>query len=161
MTDFAQEPLDAGDQAVLDAIAAGYAAVDPPPPDFDDRIMFALALDDIDAEVARLGAERPVGSGARAGERTRTITFDADSRTVLITAVRLPGDLVRLDGWLAPPTELRIELRLRGAATPRTVTSDDAGRFVFDEVPHGVAQLLVHPPDGSAAPGVVTPSFLL
>jgi hypothetical protein len=161
MTDFAQDPLDAGDQAVLDSIASVYAAVDPPPAGFDDRVMFALALDDLDAEVARLSDELTVGSGARASERTRTITFDADSRTVMITAVELPDDLVRLDGWLAPPAELRVELRRGDAGPARTVTSDDGGRFVFDVVPRGLAQLLVHPPAGSTAPHVVTPSFTL
>ena len=161
MTDFAQDPLDAGDQAVLDSIATAYAAIDPPPPDLDERIMFALALDDIDAEVARLGDELTVGSGARAGERTRTITFDADSRTVMITAVELADDLVRLDGWLAPPAELRVELRRGDGGPPLAVNSDDGGRFVFDRVPHGLAQLLVHPPTGSGAPHVVTPSFQL
>ena len=161
MTDFAQDPLDAGDQAVLDSIAAVYAVLDPPPADLDDRVVFALDLDTVDAEVARLGDELTVGSGARAGERTRTITFDADSRTVMITAVQLPGGLVRLDGWLAPPAALRVELRRDQAGPALSALSDDGGRFVFDGVRHGLAQLLVHPPAGSAAPRVVTPSFVL
>jgi hypothetical protein len=161
MTDFAQDPLDAGDQVVLDSIAAVYAVVDPPPVGFDERVMFGLELDRLDAEVARISAELTVGSGARASERTRTITFDADSRTVMITAVELPDDLVRLDGWLAPPAELRVELRRADPGSALTVLSDDGGRFVFDGVPHGLAQLLVHPPAGSAAPQVVTPSFVL
>jgi hypothetical protein len=146
------EPLDEVDRAIL----AGLGRFDPPPADLDDRVLFALALDDLEAQVARLAAEEFTGSGARAGERTRTITFDADSRTVMITVVDRPGDLVRLDGWLAPGEAVRVDLRLGEPAPARTVTADPTGRFVFDEVPHGLAQLLVH-----GTPSVVTPSLVL
>jgi hypothetical protein len=142
------------DREILDRIARA----DPPPPDLDERVLFALALTDLDASVARLVAEET--TGARAGERARTITFDADSRTVMITVLERPDNLVRLDGWLAPGAALRVELRLPEPAGSRSVVADDTGRFVFDEVPHGLAQLLVHPP-GDGTPRVVTPSLLL
>ena len=166
-------PLDDLDREIL----AGIARLDPPPPDLDDRVMFALALDapstgagpfgrlwslaELDLEVARLTAEEFVGSGARASERTRTITFDADSRTVMITLVERDDDLVRIDGWLAPGAALRVELRSPSPAPSRTVVADETGRFVFDAVPHGLAQLLVHPPGSDNCPRVVTPSLLL
>jgi hypothetical protein len=41
------------------------------------------------------------------------------------------------------------------------VTADAAGRFAFDGVPHGIAQLLVQPPGDSTSPRVVTPAFTL
>jgi hypothetical protein len=137
-------------------ILSRIARFDPPPADLDDRVLFALALDDLDAQVARLSAEEFTGSGARAGERTRTITFDADSRTVMITVVERPDNLVRIDGWLAPAEAARVSLRFPEPAPVRTITADATGRFVFDEVPHGLAQLLV---DGT--PSVVTPSLAL
>jgi hypothetical protein len=146
------EPLDDLDREIL----AGIGRLDPPPADLDDRVLFALALADLDAQVARLAAEEFTGSGARAGERTRTITFDAASRTVMITVVERPDNLVRIDGWLAPGEAVRVELRVPEPAPTRTVTADPTGRFVFDEVPHGLAQLLV---DGT--PSVVTPSLVL
>ena len=80
--------------------------------------MFAIALDGLDAEVARLGEQLAVGSGARGSERTRTITFDADSRTVMITIADRPDGLVRIDGWLAPAAALRVELRVPEPARP-------------------------------------------
>ncbi|MET0414855.1 MAG: hypothetical protein ABW022_02390 [Actinoplanes sp.] len=149
-------PLDDLDHEILARIARD----DPPPPDLDERVLFALALEDLDFEVARLSAEQFTGSGARASERTRTITFDADSRTVMITVVERTDDLVRIDGWLAPGAPLSVELRSPPPALSRTVRADDSGRFVFDEVPHGLTQLLVHPP-GADVPKVVTPSLLL
>jgi hypothetical protein len=98
---------------------------------------------------------------AGADEPTRTITFDADSRTIMITVAERAGGRVRIDGWLAPGEALLVELRSPEPAGPRTVTADEGGRFVFDEVPHGMAQLVVHPPPGSDVPGVVTPSLRL
>jgi hypothetical protein len=41
------------------------------------------------------------------------------------------------------------------------VTADEGGRFVFDEVPHGLVQLVVHPPQASDNLLVVTPSLKL
>jgi hypothetical protein len=161
VTDSAEAALDRDDGTILNRLAAVHKLLDPPPADLDERVLFAIALEDVDAEVARLGSDQLVGSGARSSERTRTITFDAHSRALMITIVDRPDGSVRLDGWLAPPAVLRVELRLPEPAPPVIVTSDETGRFVFDGVPHGLAQLLVHPPDGSAAPRVVTPSLTL
>jgi len=161
MTDPADVPLDDDDQAILDRLAAVYAMLDPPPADLDDRVSFVISLDCLDAEVARYREQETIGSGARASERTHTITFDADSRAVMITIVGRPDNLVRIDGWLAPAVALQVELRLPEPAPPRVVSADAAGRFAFDGVPHGIAQLLVQPPESGASPRVVTPAFTL
>lgn len=161
MTSSADLPLDDNDQAVLDRLAEVYALLDPPPADLDGRVSFAIALDGVDAEVARLSGQLAVGSGARGGERTRTMTFDAESRAVMITVVDRADGLVRIDGWLAPAAALGVELRLPDSAQPWIVMTNAAGRFAFDGVPHGIAQLLVHPAVGDAAPRVVTPAFSL
>jgi hypothetical protein len=154
------DPLDDLDLSILDQVAAVHALVDPPPPDLDVRVWFATALDVVELEAARRTEDVLVGSGARAAERTRTITFEAHSRTVMITIMERPDGLVRLDGWLAPAGPLRVELRFPEPASARTAIADEVGRFVFDEVMHGLAQLLVHPSD-DAAPYVVTPSLTL
>jgi hypothetical protein len=159
-------PLDDDDQAILDRLAGIQARLDPPPADLDERVSFAIALHDLgagglDAEVARLSEQLAVGSDARGTERTRTITFDAESRAVMITVADRADGLIRLDGWLAPAAALQVELRLPEPAPPRMVLANEAGRFAFDDVPHGIAQLLVHPATGDAAPRVVTPAFSL
>ncbi len=161
MTDFAEAPLDDVDQAILAQVAALHALLDPPPADLDERVRFAVALADVEVEVARLTEDLLAGSGARGSERTRTITFDAASRTVMVTVVERPDNLVRIDGWLAPGEALRVELRLPEPAPARVTIADDNGRFVFDAVPHGLAQLLVHPADDGGAPRVVTPTLVL
>jgi len=161
MTDPADLPLDQQDLAILDRLAAIHTMLDPPPADLDERVTFAIALDDLDAEVARLREQQPAGSGARSAERTRTITFDGESRTVMITIVDRQDGMVRIDGWLAPSAPLQVDLRLPEPAPQRTVTADAAGRFAFDRVPHGIVQFLVQPPEGSALPRLVTPAFTL
>lgn len=165
MTGPADRPLDRTDQAILRQLAALHTRLDPPPADLDERVRFAIALDGVETEVARVQRDLLVGSGARGSERTRTITFDAESRTVMITITDLRDGLVRLDGWLAPAVALRVELRFPEPAPSRVVTSDEAGRFAFDGVPRGLAQMLVHPPETAtgedALPRVVTPSLAL
>jgi hypothetical protein len=161
MTSPPDQPLDQEDQALLDRLAEIHGWLDPPPADLDSRVLFAITLDDVDAEIARLSGQLAAAPAARGTERTRTITFDADSRAVMITFVDRADGLVRVDGWLAPAAALRVELRLPEPAQPRVVITDSAGRFAFDGVPHGIAQLLVHPPPGDTAPRVVTPTFAL
>jgi hypothetical protein len=167
MTDAsANAPLDEIDAAIIDQLRSAYALADPPPADLDDRVAFAIALTAVDLEVARLQEDPFVGSGPRGDERTRTITFDAQSLTILVSIVDLPDGRVRLDGWLAPPAPRRVELRMgapsAARAATRLVTADDSGRFVFADAGHGLAQLVIHPaPDGGGGPGtsVVTPAW--
>ena len=161
--------LEAIDEAILNQIRTTYGRVDPPPADLDVRVQFAIALENVDIEVARLSEDVIVGSGARGSERTRTITFDSESVTIMISIIERPGSGIRIDGWLAPSGRHRVELRIDGSAptargTSHVKTADDTGRFVFDGVDRGLAQLIVHPQTdtGSAsATSVVTPPLML
>jgi hypothetical protein len=156
------DELDDLDGDIMDAIRRAWSAADPPPADLDARVTFAIGLADLDFEVARLQDEVLVGSGARTTERTRTITFDCESLSVMVSVVPTESG-VRVDGWLAPPGPLRVELRSAPAdpdapSVPHTVQADEAGRFVFVDVPHGLAQLLV---SGAGGRTVVTPTIVL
>lgn len=156
------------DEDILAELHAVYRLIDPPPPELDERVRFALALESVEIEVARLQQDLLIGSGARSAERTRTITFDSDSLTIMVSIADLPDGQVRLDGWLAPAAPLRVELRVPAASAPaasQSVTADESGRFVFARVGHGLAQLVVRAGgDGTAdgaAKDVVTPSLVL
>jgi hypothetical protein len=162
MTDPADQQLDETDQAILDQVRALHSLLDPPPPDLNERVQFAIALENVDVEVARLVEDVLAGSGARGGEGSRTITFESESRTIIITVADTPDGRVRVDGWLAPAARMRVELRL-GGATPasESVVSDDSGRFAFDGIVHGLAMVLVHPIDDGDLNRIVTPSLVL
>jgi hypothetical protein len=168
------EPFDDVDASILADVHAFHALTDPPPADLTERVRFAIALEDVDLDgldvvVSRLQDDLLVGSGARGAERTRTVTFDSDSLTIMVTIAEAATGGVRIDGWLAPSGPLRVELRItRERADSRgqcyTVTADDTGRFVFDGIIPGLAQIMVHPtPDSGVdlASRVVTPSLLL
>jgi hypothetical protein len=156
------------DEAILAQLRDVHALLDGPPADLDDQVLFAIAAAGLGAEIARIEDEQLVGSGARGTERTRTVSFDADSLTIMVTITDVPDDRIRIDGWLAPGGRWRVELRRRmerpdAAESSTSVTADDSGRFVFPAVRHGPAQFVVHRRPGGTDPGstVVTPSVRL
>ena len=173
MTDSADLPLDGDDQAILDRLAAVHAMLDPPPADLDERVSFAIALDSLDAEVARYLEQEIIGSGARGSERTHTITFDADSRAVMITIVARPDSLVRIDGWLAPAAALAVpapggdrgrggpvRLRRRPARHGATAGPAARGRYLAAGRHAGVHRLTcARPRSRTGPPGCTRPHW--
>lgn len=158
------EPLDRTDLRLLGDLAAIYDAFDPMPELLPDLILFGLdglgAVDPetgrgsaadgpggrLDAELARLVESELAGvgpSGTRSVEHARRVTFASDNLTVMLVLHPHRDGSVRLDGWAAPGGGLRAELRSGDAVL--CTQCDDAGRFVFEAVPGGPAQLVLHP----------------
>jgi hypothetical protein len=135
-----------GDERVLAQIKALFEAVDPAPPDLAERVRFAVALADLEAEVARLVEEAAFEPALTRGtaEETRTITFDSTELTIMIRIDANADGTVRVDGWLAPARACRIEVSLRDGAL--AVEADDDGRFAFPSVPRGTVRFVVRPP---------------
>jgi hypothetical protein len=136
------------DAALLDGLQAMWEQRDPMPPGLVERVTFAIGLDNLDVELMRLTEEVLVPAGARGAEHVRTITFGGETVTVMVTVSQEGQSIFRLDGWLAPAGALAVELR-RADGSLHTV-ADDGGRFVFEEVPAGLAQLVLHPTPNSA-----------
>lgn len=158
----AGDPLDEADFAILASIREMFQSADPMPADLPERIRFALALRDLEFELARLSAEdSELALAVRGAEQSRTITFDSDSMTIMIRIDMNSDGTARVDGWLAPPQRRTIDLRT--VTDPLTALSDDGGRFVFDRVPRGSTQLVVRAERGPAGLGqsVVTPTLIL
>jgi hypothetical protein len=152
-TGSAAGPIDAIDRENLRRVQEAFAAADPMPADLPERIRFALALANLEAEVARLVAQEDHRSLATRGEeQSRTITFDSESLTIMIRIDANEDGTVRVDGWLAPAQ--RREIEMRTGAELLAVASDDQGRFAFARVPRGTAQLVVRAP--TAEPGAST-----
>jgi hypothetical protein len=157
------EPIDETDLAILAGLAGLYCRADPVPAELVERIQFAMELEDLDAEVSRLRDDSDLAPAlARGEEQSRTVTFDSSHLTIMITISVVLDDTVRLDGWLAPPAALRVELR---TSSGRLETdADEQGRFVIESVPRGLAQLVVRTSeDGTAGDdrSVVTPSIVM
>jgi hypothetical protein len=143
-----------GDESVLAKIKALFEAVDPAPPDLAERVRFAVALADLEAEVARLVEEAAFEPTLTRGmpEESRTITFDSTELTIMIRIDANADGTVRVDGWLAPARACRIEVSLHHGAL--AVEADADGRFAFPSVPRGTVRFVVRPPaqEAQAAP---------
>jgi hypothetical protein len=154
--------LDDADLKNLDGIREMFQTADPMPADLPERILFSLALRDLEIEVAQLAAEedRPA-LAVRGAEHSRTITFDSASLTIMIRIDANEDGTARVDGWLAPAQSRDIELRTTKDSL--NVTSDEQGRFAFVSVPRGTARLVVRPArheQGEAGRCVVTPALV-
>lgn len=146
-TDGVHAPLDEIDGDILAGIQALYTAVDPVPDEAYSRVLFALDLEYLESELARLAAEETVGSLARGTEQVQTMTFESPSLTITVSITRAEAGTFRLDGWVVPVGSLRVELRTGDLRLQ--AMSDEGGRFVFDDVATGEVQLAVHPTPGS------------
>lgn len=160
----ADQPLDTTDAVMLGEVARLYAEVDPVPDGLTDRLSFALALDELYAEVAEMSRVPMDLAGIRgdmAAVRTETLTFTAESLTAMITVTHVGPDRVRVDGWVAPAQGLPVRLRMQQGRLETLANA--AGRFSFDDLPDGFVQLSFHPATGGDGGGsaVVTPSFEL
>jgi hypothetical protein len=160
LTELAAGEIDAADIEILQRTAAVYAALDPVPAGLVDRIQFGITLDALHAELAELQRSGGLVGVRSEGTDTESITFTSATLTTMITITRVSIDRVRIDGWIAPGGQLAVELR-RIDETLET-TADEDGRFVFEDVPRGIAQFVLRATAGgdSQAP-VVTPSIEL
>ncbi|MEC3978843.1 carboxypeptidase regulatory-like domain-containing protein [Amycolatopsis sp. H20-H5] len=146
------------DEALLADIGRFLDELDPPPDDLVQRVQFALALENLDVEVARW-ERMDAQAGVRGSGDTGTITFTVSDLTVMINLTKI-GKLHRIDGWLVPAGEYGVEVRVAEHGTTST-TADEGGRFVLDNVPQGTTQILVHLGDVSCRRTIVTPTVVL
>ncbi|PRX44637.1 hypothetical protein B0I33_111149 [Prauserella shujinwangii] len=151
------EGLYPDDDTLLAELSRVVDEIDRPPAGLVERVQFALALEDLDVEVARweradaLAGVRSTGQG--------TITFTVSDLTVMINLTKV-GLGHRIDGWLVPEGEYGVEVRVAGHESA-TTTADDGGRFVLDQVPRGTTQIVVYIDGDSCRRTVVTPAVVL
>jgi hypothetical protein len=167
LDDLAAGEIDVADLEVLTEVAAMLADVDPVPVDLVGRVQFALALEEMYADVARI-TRVPLDALATRGDaatRAETLTFSAGRLSAMVTVSR-EGRRLRIDGWITPSEVMRVRIRMQDASDE--VLSDETGRFVIRHLPEGFAQLSFHPVNpadpvtgGAETDVVVTPLFQL
>jgi hypothetical protein len=159
LDELAAEPVDEQDVAALRELARLFDTLDPTPPGLTDRVKFGLTLDALEAEIAELQRSGDlVGVRSDSAQDVQSVTFTSATLTTMITVTPTSADRVRIDGWIAPGAEVSVELRTVGDT--RSVVADADGRFVFEDVPRGLAQFVLRPPaQGDAGPVVMTPSL--
>jgi hypothetical protein len=157
LDELAAGPIDDIDDTLLRKTAAIFEVLDPVPSGLIDRINFGLTLEALHAEVAELQrSAKLMGVRAEADSDVETVTFTSSTLTTMITATPTSGDRMRIDGWIAPSAPVEVELRTRPES--RRTTSDDDGRFVFEDVPRGLVQFVLRP-NGDESSAVVTPAI--
>ncbi|MET0134290.1 MAG: hypothetical protein ABW215_11920 [Kibdelosporangium sp.] len=150
------EPLDELDTRIMAGVKDLWEVADPMPAELTDRVKFVIELEKVDLDVMRV-AELVQPAAARGDERSRLITFDSETLTIMVSIRPNPDGTIRVDGWLTPAGRHPIELRISGGGS--ATVSDEDGRFVLDTITPGLAQLVVRP-DGSTRT-VTTPSISL
>lgn len=156
--ELAKGAIDEVDAELLLRTARMFDTLDPVPPGLVDRINFGLTLDALHAEIAELQRSSELaGVRAEAGGDVQTVTFTSTTLTTMITVTPTSGDRVRIDGWIAPGGSVTVEFR--GRAESRETAADDDGRFVFDDVPRGLAQFVLRPSGKTHPRPVVTPAI--
>ena len=160
-TELSNQPLDADDQAILNAVRAMFDETDPVPDGLVERIQFEITLDALHAEVATLTQLDGVGSGARGSstESVRTVTFTSESLTTTVTVTPQADGTVRVDGWAAPGAGVRVEVHLP-SGTEET-TADEDGRFVFEHLTPGMAKFALHLSSAGDVSTVLSPTIEL
>lgn len=137
--------LDDGDDRILEGLARTWHRIDPVPDDLVARAVFAVALDEVMAEVASI-QRLPTGdlTGVRGTQVATSMTFTVEGLTMMVVIGEDGSDTRRLDGWLTTDArggdDLTVVLHL-----PESTRSAHAegGRFSFSRVPRGMVQFVV------------------
>lgn len=145
------------DDMLLAELSRVIDLVDPPPPGLIERVQFALELEDLDVEVAQWERAGQL-AGVRSSVDQGTITFTVSDLTVMINLTKI-GRGHRIDGWLVPGGRHGVEVRVADHGSTST-TADEDGRFVLEDVPRGITQIVVSVA-GVGHRTVVTPAVVL
>lgn len=116
---------------------------DPMPADLPDRVLVALALEDLDAqyEMLHLVERSKELVGTRSVAETVTITFAAGEFTVMLHVSPMAPDHCRVDGWVAPAQPMIVKVVQPGST--RTVRVDATGRFSLSELGVGLTRFVL------------------
>jgi len=154
--DIADQPLDDIDRTILDTVAEVFRAADPVPAGLTEDIKFALTVQAMHAEVAelqRVGAETALARSEYT--HTQTLTFSAETISVMVTMSPIDADEVRVDGWVTGH-ESGVTVEIRTANRTVTAEVDDDGRFTIDPAPRGLVRFVFLPEDADRP--VITPT---
>jgi hypothetical protein len=127
----------------LRQLAEMWEERDPMPVDLPNRVLAAIALDDLDAEYEMLHLiERSKDlAGTRSVAEAVTITFAAGEFTVMLhVSPTTPGEC-RVDGWVAPAQPMSV--KVVQPSEQRTVRVDATGRFSVADLAMGLTRFVL------------------
>ncbi|MDQ7878188.1 hypothetical protein Q9R08_09420 [Microbacterium sp. QXD-8] len=147
----------AADAALFARMRRMWAEVDPVPADLVDRMVAAVAVEDLSREYALLTLVEGTLAAVRGETDTATLQFSDGTTSVLLHVTATESGDRRVDGWVDAAA---LAIRLVQGDREWSAEPGEHGRFAFDEVTPGVARLrlVVRDADG-ALRDFQTPQF--
>jgi hypothetical protein len=147
----------AADAALFARMRRMWEDVDPMPADLVDRMVAAVAVEDLSREYALLTLVEGTLAAVRGEADTATLQFSDGTTSVLVHVTATEGGGRRVDGWVDATA---LAIRLVQGDREWATDPGEHGRFAFDEVTPGVARLrlVVRDADG-ALRDFQTPQF--
>jgi hypothetical protein len=147
----------AADAALFARLRAVWEHVDPVPADLVDRMVAAVAVEDLSREYALLtlveGAEL---SAVRGESDTLTLQFSDGTTSVLLHVTATESGQRRIDGWVDGTA---LAVRLAQGDHEWSADAGESGRFAFDDVTPGVSRIRLVLKDGDDVREFMTPQF--
>lgn len=147
----------AADAALFAEMRRMWEEVDPVPADLVDRMVAAVAVEDLSREYALLTLVEGALGAVRGETDTATLQFSDGVTSVLLHVSATEGGGRRVDGWVDASA---LAIRLAQGEREWSAEPGEHGRFAFDDVTPGVSRLrLVVRDAGGAMRDFQTPQF--
>ncbi|QIG40429.1 hypothetical protein G5T42_13885 [Microbacterium sp. 4R-513] len=129
------------DEALFSRLRAMWQEADPVPDGLADRMVAAVAVEDLSREYALLTlVEGSTHAAVRGEADTATLQFSDGQTNVLLHVSVAEEGLRRVDGWVDAAA---LAVRLVQGDRDWSGRADEHGRFAFESVPPGVSLLHV------------------
>jgi len=128
----------AADAALFARMRRMWEDVDPAPADLVDRMVAAVAVEDLSREYALLTLVEGSLAAVRGEADTATLQFSDGTTTVLLHVSATESGSRRIDGWVDAAA---LAIRLAQDDHEWSTEPGEHGRFAFEEVTPGVARL--------------------
>lgn len=147
----------AADAALFARMRQMWEDVDPVPAGMVDRMVAAVAVEDLSREYALLTLVEGALSAVRGEQDTSTLQFSDGTTSVLLHVTATEGGGRRVDGWVDASA---LAIRLSQADHELSAEPGEHGRFAFEDVTPGVSRLrLVVRDAGGELRDFQTPQF--
>lgn len=129
------------DDALFAELRAMWRDADPVPDTLVERMIAAVAADDLNQEYALLTLVEDRLGAVRGDTDALTLQFSDGTTSILLHVTASSGGLRRVDGWIDAAAAEIVLAQGEEGETVRTTSPAETGRFVFDEVPPGLTSV--------------------
>jgi hypothetical protein len=146
----------AADAALFARMRRMWEDVDPVPAGLVDRMVAAVAVEDLSREYALLTLVEGSLAAVRGETDTATLQFSDGTTSVLLHVTATESGHRRIDGWVDGTA---LAVRLAQGDREWSADAGESGRFAFDEIPPGVSRIRLVVKHGDGVREFMTPQF--